>query len=444
MNKIKRRAFILTALVLLLIGGVCFYLYSYVAHGAEWVDYPSNKHLYSGGQPLLGTIYDRNGEILAQSVDGKRLYHEDAEVRRAMLHLIGDNAGKIGAGVQSKFSKELTGFSLVSGLFNKNTALTSVKLTADADISRAAYEALAGYKGAVVAYNYKTGAMLCAVSSPNFDPNNIPDDLEENPSYSGVYINRCFGATYTPGSVMKVVTSMAAIEKIDDIFEQKFVCEGSCYIDGKKITCQNTHGTIDFKTALAKSCNCAFAEIAQQLGAETLIEYFKRAGLADSMNINGIYSPAGRIDNWEDNPNELAWAGIGQSTNLVTPVAMMRLMGGIANGGKAVNPKLVHSLGVKQTELMPASTAEKLTEMMRNATETVYGDSSFPDVLNGYVCAKSGTAQIDGETSNSWFCGFVATDRYPCAFAVIAEHAGAGSGVAKEIAARVLTAVVED
>ena len=78
-----------------------------------------------------------------------------------------------------------------------------------------------------------------------------------------------------------------------------------------------------------------------------------------------------------------------------------------------------------------------------SAAENVYGDASFPAVLSGTVCAKSGTAQIDGAESHSWFVGFVGSRSYPVAFAVIAENAGAGSGVAKEIAAAVLRAVKE-
>ena len=442
MHKIRRRAFIVVALVLALCLGLGLYLAAWAADGADWVALPSNRHLYRNGQLILGTITDRDGVVLAETVDGERRYAADPAVRRAMLHLVGDTQGRIGTGAQTKFSGLLSGYSRLSGLFFADRNTNRLALTASAAVSKAALEALGDYSGAVLAYNYTTGEILCAVSGPGFDPADVPAGLEKDPAYDGVFVNRCFGAAYTPGSVMKLVTAAAALETVPDILDRTFTCEGSVVVDGRRINCQGVHGGIDMKTALAKSCNCAFAEIAELVGGETLAKYFADYGLAESLDIDGIRTAAGRLDTWEDGTAELAWAGIGQSTDLVTPAAMLRFCGAIARGGYATSPNLLKSDRAEARRIMKEETAKTLAAWMANNTETVYGRDSFPDGI-GPVCAKSGTAQIDGAASHSWFVGYVASKECPIAFAVVAEHAGTGSGVAKEIAAKVIEAIVE-
>ncbi|MCI6907831.1 MAG: penicillin-binding protein [Clostridiales bacterium] len=444
MHKIRRRALIAVALVLILCAGLAWYIALYIRDGGMWVSLPSNRHLYQNGELILGTVTDRDGVVLAETVDGMREYAEDETVRRAMLHIVGDTQGKIGTGAQTKFSGELSGFSPVSGLFFAGKNDSELKLTVDADISRAAYEALGDYNGAVIAYNYKTGALLCAVSKPGYDPENVPADIETNAAYSGAYLNRCFGAAYTPGSTMKVVTAAAAIETVPELFDLTFTCSGSTVVGGQKINCMNTHGTIGLETALAKSCNVAFADLSLLVGGETLSKYFHQFGLDTAFEIDGIRVTPGSFTAYEDGTAELAWSGIGQSTDLVSPAAMMRLMGAIANDGVAVTPRLQSDTKSSSERLMSAETAQTLTRLMRHAVATVYGDGSFPPALAGKVCAKSGTAQLDDAASHSWFVGFVDDENCPCAFAVVAENAGAGSGVAKTVAAAVLRAVVSD
>ncbi len=194
MHKIRRRAFIVVALVLALCAGLTVYIVSYASDGGTWVSLPSNRHLYKNGQLVLGTVTDRDGTVLARTVGGVRRYASDETVRQAMLHLVGDTQGKIGTGVQTKFSGELSRFSPLSGLFFAEKNGGTLALSADAAIAKAAWEALGDYNGAVAAYNYKTGAILCAVSKPGFDPENVPPGLESDPAYAGAYINRCFRA----------------------------------------------------------------------------------------------------------------------------------------------------------------------------------------------------------------------------------------------------------
>ena len=115
----------------------------------------------------------------------------------------------------------------MNGVYNlkKYNRGNDINLTLDADICKTAYEAMDGRKGTIAVYNYKTGAMVCMVSTPSYDPQNKPDDIDENSDeYEGVYLNRFVSGLYTPGSIFKVVTAISAIENIPDIYSQTFEC----------------------------------------------------------------------------------------------------------------------------------------------------------------------------------------------------------------------------
>ena len=334
MHKVKMRALLALILVGCLLLSLGIFGYFYITDGGDWVAFASNRHIYKNGALQTGTITDRSGEVLASTRDGVRSYHADPTVRASLLHLIGDPGGNIGTGAQIKFADKLSGFSLIDGLYNAATSDAAVQLTVDAAASAAAYKALGSFNGAVVVYNYRTGEILCSVSKPTFDPVSVPSDLTTNPEFAGVYVNRVYQASYAPGSVMKVITAAAAIEQLPDLFDQRFTCDGSIEVDGKTINCMHTHGTIAVGTALAKSCNVAFAELALQLGGNTLKDYCDQLGLLSGYDIDGIKTTAGRFDASPDNTAALAWSGIGQSTNLVSPINMAIFMGAIGGDGK--------------------------------------------------------------------------------------------------------------
>lgn len=105
-------------------------------------------------------------------------------------------------------------------------------------------------------------------------------------------MNRVLSSTFTPGSVFKVVTTAAAIEQLPDIFERSFTCTGSVKIGGDTITCPHAHGTMDFYSAFANSCNCVYAQLAVELGGETLERYARSAGLLESHDVSGIPTAA--------------------------------------------------------------------------------------------------------------------------------------------------------
>ena len=230
MKMITRRGIFLWILSLLFVAGIVFLSVSFVQHGDDWAMKRYNKHLYSNGELIgAGTIYDCNDVPLAQTVDGKRVYSDSKTTRKSTLHVVGDPKNFISSGVQSAYDSRLTGYNLMFGVYNlqKYGKGNDLHLTIDSDICNTAYNALDGRKGTVGVVNYKTGDIVCCVSSPTYDVNDPPSDIDTNDDYEGVYINRLLSAHYVPGSTFKLVTAVCAIENIPDIYEREWECGGS-------------------------------------------------------------------------------------------------------------------------------------------------------------------------------------------------------------------------
>lgn len=461
MKMITRRGLFLILLIFGFLFGIGFLTYSMATQADSWVMQPYNSHIYNNGElTAAGSIKDVNGAVLAQTIDGERLYNDSKTTRLSTLHTVGDNNGFIQTGVQTAFKSKLTGYDLFNGVHTivKNGSGNDIELTIDSEICDVAYKALEDYKaGCIGVMNYKTGDIICMVSTPSYDPENKPDDIDTNEKYSGVYINRLLSGLYTPGSTYKIVTSICAVENIPGVMQREFTCNGEYDPGiGTPIECNAHHGKITFEQALAKSCNCVFAQLAIELGSEKLTETTKELGLTSTVSVSGnINSSTGRffLENG-DSDDYIGWTGIGQGDTLVSPIAMLRLVAAIANDGKAVSCNLVNSfinkagnsldldITKRETQLIKAETAEIMKSLLRNNVKTQYGDYNYKN-LN--LCAKSGTAQIDDVDNHNtaWFTGFMDDEQNPYAFVVLVEYGNSGSQTAGPIAGRVLQALVK-
>ena len=446
MKKVSGRAIFPLILAIVLLAGTVLLCVRYFAKADEWVTFSGSPHVYTGVNLDGGVVTDRDGTLLLDSTDG-RTYSDDAATRTATMHLLGDRYGYIQAPLLGSFADDMIGFDKINGLYGAEGTEANAALTLSAAAQTAAYQALGNYHGTVGVYNYKTGEILCAVTSPSYDPDNMPDvDADTSGAYDGVYVNRFFQAAYTPGSIFKIVTLAAAIETVPDWENLTFTCEGKTIIGGQEIICEGVHGTITLKQALAHSCNVAFGELAGKVGTKALMEYAEKLGLSESFGCDGIPVKAGTVDLKDADAGDLAWAGIGQYTDQVNALTFMRAMGRIAGGGTGAEPYLMAKItrGEKtvyeaKTEMssraLKAETAAKMTEYLRNNVATIYGDGQFSG-LN--VCAKSGTAEHEGETADAMFAGFCVDENCPLAFVVFVENGGSGSAVAAPIAAKVL------
>lgn len=453
MKKIEKRTVICLALTLSLLLGLALFLVRFLLDGGDWASFAANRHLYnSQGQLSVGRVLDRDEDVLSWvDESGQRRYYSNATVRKATLHAVGDPSGAIGTGALVAFADQLSGYNLLTGADNPFGQGNDLYLTLDARLNYIAYQALNGRNGAVGVYNYKTGEVLCMVSAPAFDPADPPAIQDGDPRYEGVYLNRFLSSTFTPGSVFKTVTLTAALEQLPDLFQRTFTCTGSTIVGGETITCPFSHGEMDINSAFASSCNGVFAQLADELGAETIARYAEQAGLLDRYSVSGISTAAGSVELEGATPAQLGWAGVGQYHDLVNPCALMVWMGGVANGGKAAIPYLVlktegglplpsFHITRRTGRLIQADTAQMLADMMAQNVVQTYGADRFP---NMDLCAKSGTAEVGGgKQPSSWFTGFLRDPDFPYAFAVVVEEGGSGAGAAGNVAAQVLDALV--
>ena len=452
MKKIEHRALVCALLAALLAAGLGIFLGRCWFDGGRWASSAFNRHLYdTDGVLAAGTVLDRDGDVLSDVRDGKRIYHENETVRKATLHAVGDLKGSIGTGALNAFADRLTGYNRINGAFGAKRG-GELYLTIDARYNYEAFQALKGRSGTVAVYNYQTGEVLCMVSAPSYDPLHVPADIETSDRYQGAYLNRFLSAAVTPGSVYKTVTLAAALERIPDLQNRTWDCKGSIQLGGETIVCSGVHGEQQIGDAFANSCNVAFAQIAVELGADTLADYTEQAGLTDSYRLDGIPTAAGSFQ-WDGlTDGELGWAGVGQHKDLVNPCALMVYMGAVANGGKAAQPyligKTVNSMGLpslphmtrRTDRLLSKETADTVAELMADNVEKTYGSDRFP---NMELCAKSGTAEVgSGQTPHAWFTGFLRNEETPYAFVVLVENGGGGSSVAGSVAARVLDVMV--
>lgn len=451
MKQIKRRAALVVLLAGVVLAGLVIFLVVYALNASTWALFPSNGHLYTNGvMTRAGSISDRDGTVLAYTEDGTRKFHRDSTVRRATLHVVGDPEGYISTGIHNAFRAQITGYSPIFGTFNVQDVGRDIRLTVSSELCVAALKALGSHSGTVAMYNYRTGEVVCMVSTPTYDitdKDSAKRALEHG--YKGVYLNRCLSSVYTPGSTFKIVTAAAALETYGDAaFDRAYTCGHGAEIGGEWVSCLGNHRTVTLKDAFVNSCNGYFSQLAVDLGPDTLTKYAEKCGFNRSFSLDGIEAATSRFSLKEGiRSAELGWAGIGQYTTLANPLHELTLMGAIAGGGEAVTPYLVESVGEDGTlralshgsrRMLERNTADKLRALMRSAVTEHYGDDRFGGLT---VYGKTGTAEVgEGKRPHAEFVGFCENTSVPLAFAVVVENAGSGNGAAVDAAASVLKA----
>lgn len=450
MNRVASRAGIAVLLALVLVAGMGFFVAEYVMNARQWVMFPGSPHVYSGGNIGCGTVVDADGNTLLDMNDG-RTYASSEALRKATVHWVGDRYGSVRAPAVSSHAAELAGYNLLNGVYTYGNLGGTAKLTLSGSVQTAALEALNGQKGTVAVYNYQTGQLLCAVTTPTYDPDNVPDaESDDSGQYEGMYLNRFTQSTYIPGSIFKIVTLAAALEEFPDAREMTFTCSGALELDGARITCESRHGTQNLEDAFRNSCNCAFAELAIALGGERMEKYVKAFGVTESICFDGIETAEGNYQAANAASVNVGWSGAGQYHDQINPCAFLTFVGAIANGGRGAVPYVVENItaGGSRTytaktkmgeTLVSRSTAETVTEFMRKNVQNKYGDDNFPGLA---VCAKTGTAEVGGDKKpNAMLAGFVLD--YPLAFIVCVEEGGYGAKSCLPIASQVLSACVD-
>lgn len=454
MKTIINRSYVIFALVaaffvMLVILGARFFI-----NGASWATKSLNNHIFTSGVLTTGgAVSDSKGIALVSTVNGVRTYNSDYYTRVSTLHAVGDKTGIISGGAQSLYRSSLVGYDKVNGLYNAvNGKNGGVTLTINSAVNSAAYRALNGAKGAVMVYNYKTGQVPCMVSAPTFDPANPPssETLNNDSRYEGVYINRCTNGIFTPGSTMKIITTISALENIPDIESRTWNCTGSLRVGDDLVKCSGVHGQQNLEKGLNNSCNCVFASIAIELGSKKLNATMKELGLKKKLTVGRIKGSKSSYSFKDAMKSDIGWAGVGQYNTLVTPLHMLSIAGTIANGGTYIRPYFVAEAsgvhgeagvnGSKDISITP-EIAAKLDKLLRSNVVNKYGDGTFPNLQ---MTGKTGSAERGSQNGytlrHCWYVGYSQRSDFPYAVVVIVENLTYGSGysVAAPIANKVL------
>lgn len=442
-----------------------WYAMTVYSQGSVWASNAYNQRA-NRSNVQMGDITDRDARALATTAeDGSRAYSQNESVRRALSQTVGDTMGMSGTGVENYHSATLLNISgsltdrLRAIFTGTKTTGSSIALTVDAELTTYISSIFPdGYKGAVCVINYKTGEILSMVSKPDYDPAALVSRTSEAEIADTAYLNRCLQGLYTPGSTFKIVTLASALENDANVINQKFVCSGAWNYENGSIGCAGgaVHGELNLVTALAKSCNITYGKLAYQLGITRLSQTAEAFGFNENFKFGdfAVYNSTFPTDSTDT--SDLVWAGIGQSTVLVTPLHMTMITGTVANGGTMMKPylvaRIVNSLGITTYAGQPSVYRQVISESTASTIASgmylaVKSGTATKAAISGYtVCGKTGSAETSNDKSvatNAWFTGFVADDAHPYAVAVVVEQGGAGGTVAAPIGQKALQKAIE-
>lgn len=466
-KNIRRVAAALLALFLLLAG---YGAYSITTYGNRWFSSSANTFARARKQDVIaGDILDRNGVILATTDEtGRRVYQENELSRRAVVHVVGDRLSNVNNSAESFLATYLYGFDM-SFLERLSYALRGEKRRGDTvqltiDSKLASYVASifpVGKAGAVVVMNYRTGEVLTEQSFPNFDPDQITQDVRGDPQKP--FYNRAVQGLYAPGSTFKIVTAASAIQHFSDYAQRSFQCAGPLAVGERVISDAGTdlaagrvteHGTLGLQRAFQVSCNVTFAQIALQLGDARLRKTAEEFGFNDNFLFRDLVVENSKYPTENRNEGEIAWTGAGQSALLASPLHMCLIAGAVGNGGVMMEPRTLLSAAARTgaqragfstrayRRAMTESQAAILKEYMRAVVQS--GTGTGAALAGVRVCGKTGSAELDNqENTNAWFVGFLDEDSSPYALSIVVENAGGGGSVAAPLAQKIFKWLLE-
>lgn len=344
-----------------------------------------------------------------------------------------------------------------------------IRLTINPKIQQAAAQALGNRKGAAVAINYQTGAILAAVTTPRFDPNSLASGSEEesqktlkglNSDPAKPMLDRALRGEFAPGSSFKIITAAAALEQGIRSPEDEVDAPVSVPLPGSNARISNIestncgNGSPTFSYAFALSCNTPFAKIGQDLGYEALKQKAEDFGFNPESVLN-VPLPVQKSYFPTTDPGlaSTMMSSIGQYEVRTSPLMMATVAGAVANQGTQVRPFLVASeLGPDGKETrnyrsggtLGKPISKEVAQQLRNMmTQTVTeGTGKAGSVYGVEMGAKTGTAEIASGKTDAWYVGWADIPDYPLAFAVVVEgdsanptpHGGPVSGpIAKTI-----------
>ncbi|HRW20273.1 MAG TPA: penicillin-binding protein 2 [Dermatophilaceae bacterium] len=458
----------------------------------QYVQAPGLRAMAGNKRTTLDTYSRDRGQILvgdqpiavSTPATGELAYLRSYPQGPLYSHVTGYYSSIYGAGggLESAEDPTLSGSS--DALFYRRVAdlltgrkLTgaSLQLTIDPRAQAAASKALGTQRGAVVALNPKTGAILALVSKPEYDPNQLSthdggaatstwEQLRTDPTRP-LADRTIAGNTYPPGSVFKIVTAAAALSTGTVNEQTKIPAPARMDLPQTNVGLPNYDGKscgpgdlATLQRSLEISCNTAFGYLGMKMGADALRAQAQRFGFGETLRIPMRVTPS--TVPAELNPPQTAQSAIGQYEVKVTPLQVAMIAAAVANKGVVMKPYLVQQVVGANLDVIDTTKPQQLSEAMspevaatltRMLVSVVDNGTGGPAKVSGVATAgKSGTAQhAPGQPPHAWFTAFAPADDPQIAVAVVVEDGGnagdeaGGSRTAGPIARAVMEAVIK-
>ncbi len=475
-----------------------------VADNLSWKKFSKiNNHLYdlNGVKPVISISrnypYKENYTHLlgyvSQANENDILLNESIKDR----FVPGLKVGKIG--LEKTFEDDLIGTNSVERYevnaygrrisqlaFKQGVKGDTIRLTVDSEIQKLTNQLLLDKAGSICVMDIFTGAIVAMHSSPSFDPNLFvfgisKDDWElirNNPMKP--LVNKSLSGNYSPGSTIKPIVALSALENkiINTSFTVK--CEGKKEMYGQTYHCwkKKGHGYVDLKNAMKQSCDTYFYEISRRLGVDRLSETAKKFGLGKKV-FNNLFENEknGLIPNtqWKKNALGKNWllgetmiTGIGQGYIQTTPIQLCLMTAQIANGGYKIYPKLEINNNENETDkFTPLFKDSRNIKIIQNAmfssTNEVMGTSYRSRIKDPkyQFAGKTGTAQVKRitkeereldlktfeipyeERDHAMYIAFGPFKSPRYAISIIIEHGGSGGSVAAPLAKKLFKLIID-
>lgn len=429
-----------------------------------------------------GLIVTVDGTVVARSVavEGTRDFEREYPEADRYSHVVGYSSYLVGdTGLEAsrvstlRSRRDVTISDLIAGILGTDLRPRSIEITVDSRLQQVAFDALGDHRGAVVAIDPATGAILAYVSRPSFDPHLLLgedaaaswEDLTSDPT--APLSDRATRELYAPGSTFKTVVAAAAIDSGGATPETSFADPIEFPLPGSTATIGNSWGDVcnngvsaTLLQAFARSCNTIFADLAIQTGAGQIGLLAEALGWNQDLGFEWTVPRAvWNTAQLSTDRAALGQSGIGERDVRATPLHMAMIASAIAQDGELFNPYLVERVfdadGIPVESFLPslrgramsAATASTMTLMMeRVVTEGTGRGAAVPGVR---VAGKTGTATGVGGNPNLWFIGFAPVEQPTIALAVFVEgtastgESASGGAVAAPIAREIITAWLE-
>ena len=446
-------------------------------------NYPQNE-IYAHVVGYMGSISKSDYERFDPSFyTGKEQIGKSA-IEREYEHILRGAPGKqkLLVNVRGRVMDEIEKDAFSTG--------NDIILTLNSELQRTAYESMSGKKGSVVALDPRNGEILAMISVPSFDPTAISLGLTQaefdklNSDKKRPLFNRAIAGQYPPGSTVKPMLALGALDMGIVDSEYYHTCEGEFRLPNysRPFGDWSTHGSVNTKRAIQASCDVYFYESAVEMGIERMSAFLKKFNLGKETEIDLASEKNGVVPNkeWKKNNfkskqnqnwylGETVIAGIGQGYMLATPLQLAYATSIIANKGYAYKPHILKQIYLNDTGEILTNEAERTDHLMEidqqywdivfdgmNAVVneqrgTAYG--VFPE--NSNIAGKTGTSQVFSMDKRSGddvpeelrdhglFIGFAPINNPEIVIAVIVENGGGGRVAAAPVAERMFSKFLE-